>query len=96
MTAYNSKTYRIDDVDFEKTAGSTFKRKDDEITFVQYYAERHQLEIRDAAQPLLVVNLKDRDRRGGQNNLVNLVPELCRFTGYDDRQRNDMRLVCQN
>lgn len=96
LTAYNNKTYRIDDVDFETTAGSTFKKKDEDISYVQYYAERYQLEIKDAKQPLLVVKLKDRDRRGGQSQLVNLVPELCRFTGYDDRQRNDMKLVDRN
>lgn len=96
LTAYNNKTYRIDDVDFEKTAESTFRRKDDEISYVQYYAEKYQLEIEHPGQPLLVVNPKDRERRGGQNTPVNLLPELCRFTGFDDRQRNDMKLVSPN
>lgn len=93
LTAYNNKTYRIDDVDFATTCDSTFKRNDKDITYVQYYAEKYQLKIKHAHQPLLVVNPKDRDRRGGQNKFVHLVPELCRFTGYDDRQRNDIRLI---
>lgn len=96
LTAYNNKTYRIDDVDFETTASSTFQINDEHISYVQYYAKRYQLKIKYPNQPLLVVNLKERDRRGGQDKPVNLLPELCRFTGFDDGQRNDMRLVDRN
>lgn len=39
LTGYNDKTYRIDDVDFNLTPLSTFKRKDTEITIKQYYLE---------------------------------------------------------
>lgn len=39
LTAYNNRTYRIDDVDFERTPTSTFQNKDREITFAAYFAE---------------------------------------------------------
>lgn len=39
LTGYNNATYRIDDVDFEKTPMSTFKRRDAEITIADYYIE---------------------------------------------------------
>lgn len=40
LTGYNNKTYRIDDVDFDITPSSKFKKKNDvEITLKQYYAE---------------------------------------------------------
>lgn len=39
LTGYNNSTYRIDDVDFDKTPRTTFPRKNDEISFVAYYKE---------------------------------------------------------
>lgn len=37
LTDYNNKTYRIDDIDFGTTPSKTFKTKDGEISFVDYY-----------------------------------------------------------
>lgn len=37
LTAYNNKTYRIDDVDFNQTPESKFMLKGQEITFYEYY-----------------------------------------------------------
>lgn len=37
MTDYNKKTYRVDDVSWNETPNSTFKMKDGEITYVDYY-----------------------------------------------------------
>lgn len=39
LTEYNNKTYRIDDVDFEKSPKSTFNRRQGEISFAAYYKE---------------------------------------------------------
>lgn len=39
LTAYNNKTYRIDDVDFEKSPMTTFSRRDGEISIDKYYTE---------------------------------------------------------
>lgn len=45
LTAYNNKTYRIDDVDFTSSPSSTFKRKDVDVTYANYYQEKYKLEI---------------------------------------------------
>lgn len=39
LTSYVNATYRIDDVDFDKTPMTTFERKGVPITLVQYYKE---------------------------------------------------------
>lgn len=60
LTAYNNKTYRVDDVDFSKNASSKFQFKDMEKSFMQYYAERYNITISDQNQPLLISNPKVR------------------------------------
>lgn len=37
LTDYNNKTYRIDDVDWDRTPKSTFESKGTEISFMSYY-----------------------------------------------------------
>lgn len=37
LTAFNNKTYRVDDVNFEMKASSTYPFKHGPETFVQYY-----------------------------------------------------------
>lgn len=37
LTAYNNKTYRIDDVNFDKRASETFETKNGPETYVNYY-----------------------------------------------------------
>ncbi|XP_037029496.1 protein aubergine-like [Bradysia coprophila] len=94
LTAYNNKTYRIDGIDFKMSPKETFDTRDGgKISFVQYYKDKYHLSIRDANQPLLVSKSKERDRRGGEPELILLVPELCRATGLTDNMRGDHRLM---
>lgn len=37
MTDYNKKTYSVDDVTWEETPESTFRMKDENISYVDYY-----------------------------------------------------------
>lgn len=37
MTDYNKKTYRIDDVTWEQNPTSTFRMKDENISYIDYY-----------------------------------------------------------
>lgn len=37
LTAYNNKTYRIDDIHFNQKPSDTFETKNGPITFVEYY-----------------------------------------------------------
>ncbi|KAG4066173.1 hypothetical protein HA402_014473 [Bradysia odoriphaga] len=93
LTAYNNKTYCIDDVDFDKSPNDTFSTRDGDVTFMQYYRDKYQLTIRDPGQPLLISKLKERDLRGGQTENILLIPELCRATGLTDNMRSDHRLM---
>lgn len=48
MTVYNRKIYRVDKIDFDKTASETFTRNDGtEISFADYYKNTYKLEIND-------------------------------------------------
>lgn len=39
LTEYNNKTYRIDDVMFDKSPSCTFKKNDVEVSFMEYYMQ---------------------------------------------------------
>lgn len=51
---YNNKTYRIDDIDWDKNPMSTFTTRTGEISFMQYYENAYNKKISDKEQPLLV------------------------------------------
>ncbi|XP_059612414.1 protein aubergine-like [Phlebotomus argentipes] len=94
VTEYNNLTYRIDDVDFTLSPSSSFQKQNgDKITFIQYFRERYNCNIRDAKQPMLVSRAKARDIKAGRPEIVNLVPELCRLTGLTEQQRANNRLM---
>ena len=57
---YNNKTYRIDDIDWEKNPLSTFSTRSGEVSFVQYYENAYNKKITDLEQPLLVSMPKKR------------------------------------
>ena len=54
LSRYNNKTYRIDDIDWEKNPLSTFSTRNGEVSFVQYYENAYNKKITDMEQPLLV------------------------------------------
>lgn len=37
LTRYNNKTYRIDEISFDVTPKSTFKIRDNDVSYVEYY-----------------------------------------------------------
>ena len=37
LTRYNNKTYRIDEISFDVSPQSTFKMKDQDVSYIQYY-----------------------------------------------------------
>ncbi|EFX83177.1 Aubergine/Piwi-like protein copy E [Daphnia pulex] len=99
MTGYNNKTYRIDDVDFVNRADSTFhlKKEDRDISYIEYYKNRYQQNIRFPNQPMLVSRPSRRDINGCANQnmepqAIYLVPELCGMTGLSAEQRDNNNL----
>uniref|UniRef100_A0A0K2TEK4 Uncharacterized protein n=1 Tax=Lepeophtheirus salmonis TaxID=72036 RepID=A0A0K2TEK4_LEPSM len=94
LTRYNCKTYRIDEIDFDKNPKSTFKDGHGvEVSFVEYYKQRYGLEILDHKQPLLYNRPKARWVKQGSPELIALIPELCFLTGLSDDMRSDFRLM---
>ncbi|XP_037929227.1 protein aubergine-like [Teleopsis dalmanni] len=89
ITDYNNKTYRVSDIDFGMSPKSTFKRKEKDVTFVDYYKRRYNLTIRDFNQPLLISKPTEKNTRGGQDDLIILVPELTGATGLNYTMRGD-------
>lgn len=43
LTEYNNQTYRVDDVDFDINPMTTFKKRDQDVTIRDYYAEVSKL-----------------------------------------------------
>lgn len=93
LTSYNNKTYRVDDVSWSDTPTSTFKMRDTETSYVDYYYKKYQVKIKDLGQPLLISRSKARDIRAGLPELVYLVPELCLQTGLSDEMLSDFRFM---
>ncbi|XP_055386679.1 protein aubergine-like [Condylostylus longicornis] len=93
LTDYNNKTYRVDDVDFKASPNSTFETKNGQITYVEYYKKRYNVNIRDPKQPLLISKSTEKKLRGGENEFIMLVPELCRATGLSDPMRSNFQLM---
>ena len=60
LSRYNNKTYRIDDIDWDKNPLSTFSTRNGEVSFVQYYENAYNKKITDMEQPLLVSMPKKR------------------------------------
>ncbi|XP_014300280.1 piwi-like protein Siwi [Microplitis demolitor] len=97
LTGYNNNTYRIDDIDFSKNPTSTFKMGKDEtpISYMDYYRNKYGINISNRSQPLFVARLPLRDRRAGKDELLYLIPELCRATGLTDEMRTDYKLMAK-
>jgi aubergine-like protein len=96
LTKYNNKTYRIDDVLFNKSPQDTFDYKGDKITFIDYYKKEHNVEIKDKRQPILVNKPKykaGQQLKKWQLENIWLIPELCSMTGLTDQNRANFSLM---
>nr|ASW22511.1 piwi2 [Nematostella vectensis] len=97
LTTYNNKTYRVDDIDWNKRPTSTFIfHNGEQMTFVEYYKKSYEIEIRDLDQPMIVNRPKKTEqKRGGrpQVEVILLIPELCKLTGLNDAMRKDFRVM---
>lgn len=87
LTKYNNKHYRCDDISFDQTPMSTFDRRGEQITFMQYYQTAHNITIREASQFMLISKKKSKGQQEAVTTI--LVPELCYMTGLTDAMRDD-------
>jgi aubergine len=82
MTNYNNKTYKIDDIAWDRTPMDTFDKKNGEsISFIDYYKKQYEIRIRSEKQPLLVNSPTVKDIKRGRTHKIYLIPELCALTG---------------
>nr|XP_050028085.2 piwi-like protein 1 [Dermacentor andersoni] len=93
MTPYNNKTYRVDDIDWDKCPLSTFETKEGTKTYMDYYQEQYEKRISDGRQPLLVCRPKEKDLRAGRTDNIYLIPELCVLTGLTDEMRANVSVM---
>ncbi|XP_063984569.1 piwi-like protein 1 [Diachasmimorpha longicaudata] len=94
LTRYNNKTYRIDDIHWDKTPAFTFDCKGTETSLAEYYKAHWSMEIMDMKQPLIYHKAKKKLPQGGtQEDEVLLIPELCYLTGLTDKLRNDFKIM---
>lgn len=98
LTPYNNKTYTIHDIDFDQNPMNTFKTKDGDKTYVEYYKINHGLDVHDLQQPMLI-SYKERkmigqNGRGQEDRLtISLLPELTQLTGLTDEMRSDKTVI---
>ncbi|XP_071132212.1 piwi-like protein 1 [Mytilus edulis] len=98
LTRYNNKTYRIDDIIWDKSPAHSFpcKNTGESITFQEYYKKAYNKNIQDDQQPLLLHRQKKkRTPQGMEQQCENicLIPELCYMTGLTDELRSDFRVM---
>ena len=78
-------------MDFKSSPLSTFPTKEGEISYVQYYKQRYNINIKDQNQPMCISRPTEKNIRGGQNELLMLIPEIARATGMTDEMRNNFK-----
>ncbi|XP_014341914.2 piwi-like protein 2 [Latimeria chalumnae] len=96
ITRYNNRTYRIDDIDWNKSPRHSFTMADGtEITFLDYYSKNYGITIKEMDQPLLIHRPKI--KRGPEGQILKgeilLLPELSFMTGIPEKMRKDFRAM---
>lgn len=93
MTHYNRKTYRVDDIDWDKNPKTEFEQDGEMVSLAKYYETRYGLSVTDWEQPLLVSRPKARDTHRGQQGPIWLIPEFCQMTGLSNEHRNNFQTM---
>uniref|UniRef100_A0A8C4MJH0 Piwi-like protein 2 n=1 Tax=Equus asinus TaxID=9793 RepID=A0A8C4MJH0_EQUAS len=96
ITRYNNRTYRIDDVDWNKTPKDSFTMSDGkEITFLEYYSKNYGITVKEEDQPLLIHRPSERQNNQGMllKGEILLLPELSFMTGIPEKMKKDFRAM---
>uniref|UniRef100_A0A672I995 Piwi-like RNA-mediated gene silencing 2 n=1 Tax=Salarias fasciatus TaxID=181472 RepID=A0A672I995_SALFA len=100
ITLYNNRTYRVDNIEWEKSPRDSFTLMDGSTTtFADYYSKNYGITIKELDQPLLLHRPKERSKPGGKQLITGeilLVPELCFMTGIPDKMKKDFRVMRVN
>ncbi|XP_073445031.1 piwi-like protein 2 isoform X2 [Dendrobates tinctorius] len=95
ITRYNNRTYRVDDIDWNKSPKDVFTMSDGtNISFIDYYSKNYGITVKEMDQPLLVHKPKERkDDRTKVLSMILLLPELSYMTGIPDKMKKDFKAM---
>ncbi|XP_053466166.1 piwi-like protein 2 isoform X3 [Ictalurus furcatus] len=97
ITRYNNRTYRIDDIEWDKSPKHSFTMADgSETTFIDYYRKNYGITVKELDQPLLVHRPKERSKPGGKQVITGeilILPELSFMTGIPEKMKKDFRAM---
>ncbi|EFN87544.1 piwi-like protein Ago3 [Harpegnathos saltator] len=94
LTRYNNRTYRIDDIAWDKTPEYKFSKNGEDISLMNYYKIFCGIEIQDNTQPLLVHRATERTASGErQERILLLIPELSYVAGLTDSIRSNYKMM---
>ncbi|XP_024131617.1 piwi-like protein 2 isoform X1 [Oryzias melastigma] len=97
ITRYNNRTYRIDDIEWDKSPKDSFTLMNGtKTTFLEYYSKNYGITVQETNQPLLVHRPKERSNLGGKQIITGqilLVPELSFLTGIPEKMKSDFRAM---
>ncbi|XP_077325966.1 piwi-like protein 2 isoform X2 [Lithobates pipiens] len=95
ITRYNNRTYRIDDIEWNKTPNDVFTMADgSNISFLEYYSKNYGITIREVDQPLLLHRPNEnKGLRGKMSGPILLLPELSFMTGIPEKMKKDFRAM---
>lgn len=63
------------------------------MTYADYYKNKYDKEVTDMKQPLLCCLVRKKERHGGGEETIYLVPEFCQLTGLTDQMRENFSLM---
>lgn len=91
LTRYNNNLYRIDYVDWNRSATNTFGLRDgSQVSFAKYYADKYNCAIKQP-RPGLLIHIPKKKR--SDDDQIVLMPEFCHMTGLTDAERSNFRLM---
>lgn len=83
----NYKCYKIEEIILNENPSMDFMTKEGPISYIQYFREKYNINIKSAKQPLI----RSFTEKGSKE--IKLIPELCFLTGLSDDIRRDYKAM---
>eukprot|EP01105_Mastigella_eilhardi_P000764 TRINITY_DN1091_c0_g1_i6.p1 TRINITY_DN1091_c0_g1~~TRINITY_DN1091_c0_g1_i6.p1 ORF type:complete len:745 (+),score=162.34 TRINITY_DN1091_c0_g1_i6:51-2237(+) len=100
LTDYSNKTYYVSELEWNMSPQSRFAGRNNEpITFIQYYRDHYNIQLRRLEPPLLVVyqGVKKTGLVQAADTVeeakIFLMPELCKMTGLSEDMRRNFQTM---